>query len=338
MTAHDNGTPSPDDERTEALTPASGQERTEVFTSASGQERTEALTPAHGQERTEVFTSASGQERTEVLAPASGQERTEALTPAHGQERTEVFTPASGQERIEVLTAPGEHTRVLVPSGEGVAPALPLTPDGRPGPAEDPEYSATVLASHWIERPEQDDTRLERPAGRQPQTAPDRTDGSVLRFGPGVTAAVAHRTHRTLPTAPAPAAPPRRRWRGHVLPALVVLCVLAFLAWQRLGPPLAVTSAEVTARPEALGCGGTARITGVVTTNGRPGTLTYRWVRSDGTSSGVLEETTARGQSQARLQLRWTFEGAGHHTARAELRLLSPSPRTVSTRFSYDCP
>ena len=67
------------------------------------------------------------------------------------------------------------------------------------------------------------------------------------------------------------------------------------------------------------------------------GTLSYRWIRSDGTSSGVLREVVVRGQEQARLHLRWTFQGNGHRTARAELRILSPTRRTVTTQVTYDC-
>ncbi|TLS46847.1 hypothetical protein FE633_06980 [Streptomyces montanus] len=219
-------------------------------------------------------------------------------------------------------------------------------PGDEPGSA-DAEYSATVLASHWIQRPEPHDTTrvgthlVGTPlVGPTTPTRPDRVEGTVLRFGPGVTAAVAHRTHGTLPAVPPPVAHPhpRRRLRRHALPALVLICVIAFLAWQRLGPSVALRTVEVTARPAVLGCDDTADIVGVVATNGRPGTFSYRWIRSDGTASGVLREVVVRDQGQARLHLRWTFQGKGHYTARAELRLLSPTHRTVTTELTYDCP
>ncbi|WP_369199136.1 hypothetical protein [Streptomyces djakartensis] len=204
------------------------------------------------------------------------------------------------------------------------------------GPA-DAEYSATVLASHWVQRPEDDRTLVAEPgAPDTPSAAPDRMEGTVLRFGPGVTAA--GRTHRTLPALPQRPTPAGPRLRRHALPVLVVLCVLAFLTWQRLGPPLTVGSVTATARPTALGCDGTADITGLVTTNGRTGTLSYRWVRSDGTSSGVLKEELVRGRTQARLHLRWTFQGEGERQARAELRILSPTSRTAAAEFTYSCP
>lgn len=118
----------------------------------------------------------------------------------------------------------------------------------------------------------------------------------------------------------------------------MLICVLAFLAWQRLGPPIDVRTVTVTARSTVLTCDATANIVAVVTTNGRPGTLSYRWIRSDGTASGVLREELARDQKQARLHLLWTFQGKGRHTARAELRILSPSQPAAVSHFTYDCP
>ncbi|MFF1274749.1 hypothetical protein ACFVZC_15225 [Streptomyces marokkonensis] len=238
-------------------------------------------------------------------------------------------------------------------------PAPPPGEDARPG--ADDEYSATVLASHWIQRPEHDTTvtattrdggartgpgrdttvtatTRDGGAGTGTPTRPDRVEGAVLRFGPGVQGALAHRSTRTPPSVPPPAPPRRRGARRHALPALVLLAVLAFLAWQRLGPGLTVHGATVTAPSAAVGCDGTADLVGTVTTNGRPGTLTYRWTRGDGTSSGVLREEVARGQRQVRLHLLWTFEGTGRYEARAELRILSPSGRTATAGLTYVCP
>ncbi|MGV9451577.1 hypothetical protein [Streptomyces sp. NPDC003635] len=207
-----------------------------------------------------------------------------------------------------------------------------------PGSA-DAEYSATVLASHWIQGPASQDTVVEETSRQTPtEPQPDRVDGTVLRFGPGVTATVAHRTHTgTLAAVPTPAAPPRRRLRQHALPALVLICVLAFLAWQRLGPSVEVSTVSVTAQPTVLGCDETADIVALVTTNGSPGTLSYRWTRSDGTASDVLREEVVRGQQHARLHLRWTFQGKGQRAPRAELQLLSPTHEAVTAQFTYDC-
>ncbi|MEU3340327.1 hypothetical protein [Streptomyces sp. NPDC006668] len=203
-----------------------------------------------------------------------------------------------------------EPTRVLAPV-DAQSATLHLGPADGSAPdvdssASDSEYSATVLASHWIQRPESDDRLVDRPSASVPSVRPDRVEGSVLRFGPGVTAAFAHRTAQTPPTASSPPTPAGGKLRRHALPVLVVTAVLAFLAWQRFGQSLEATGMTVTARPTVLRCDNTADVVGLVTTNGRPGTLSYRWVRSDGTSSGVLHEVMVRGQTHARLHLRWT--------------------------------
>ncbi|MFE0252236.1 hypothetical protein [Streptomyces sp. NPDC059010] len=245
---------------------------------------------------------------------------------------TKILVPAENHEPTQVLASADDHAATL---------AL-ASADGRAQSDEpsstDAEYSATMLASHWIQRPATDDSLDGRPTPpTRPTPPPDRVEGTVLRFGPGVTAAVAHRTHRTIPAVPAPPPPPHRRLRRHALPALVLLCVLAFLAWQRLGPSVEVSSVAVTARPTVLGCDDTADIVGLVRTNGRPGTLTYRWTRSDDTTSEVLREVVVRGQRQARLHLLWTFQGEGQRSARAELQIISPVQSTAGTQFTYDC-
>ncbi|MGW1957912.1 hypothetical protein ACWCPI_35090 [Streptomyces sp. NPDC001920] len=275
---------------------------------------------------------ADDHEPTRILAPADDHEPTQVLAPADDHEPTQVLAPAEKQEPTQVLASTDAHAITLSPGpaeGRGVGDGH--DPDGA-------EYSATVLGSQWIQRPRRDDTLPAQSDSTTWPTPPaDPGEDTVLRFGPGVSAAVAHRTHRTLPTVPVQPVRPRRNLRRHALPAVVLLCVLAFLAWQRLGPSVEVSTVAVTSRPTVLGCADTADIVALVRTNGRPGTLSYRWIRSDGTSSGVLREEVVRGQRQARLHLLWTFRGEGHRTARAELRILSPAHRTVATRFTYDC-
>ncbi|MFI1279915.1 hypothetical protein ACH4U5_04005 [Streptomyces sp. NPDC020858] len=194
-------------------------------------------------------------------------------------------------------------------------------------PQGDDDYSATVLGSHWFSGP---------PATAEP-VVPDRVEGSVLRFGPGVTAAMP----APFPVSAVVAAPPRRRrgagLRRYALAAIVLAAVLAYLGWQRFGPALEVRDVAVTTDPKGPSCDATADVVAVVGTNGRPGTLTYRWIRSDGTRSERLTERVPRGQREARLHLLWTFQGTGSHSARAELQLLSPGQRTAAVDFTYRC-
>lgn len=248
------------------------------------------------------------------------------------QNDTGPTSPEQAEEPTRVLAPVDAHSATLhLGHADGSAPDVESS-------ASDSEYSATVLASHWIQRPESDDRLVDRPSASVPSVRPDRVEGSVLRFGPGVTAAFAHRTAQTPPTASSPPAPAGGKLRRHALPALMVVAVLAFLAWQRFGQSLEATGMTVTARPTVLRCDNTADVVGLVTTNGRPGTLSYRWIRSDGTSSGVLHELMVRGQTHARLHLRWTYQGRGHRTAQAELRILAPAARAATTHFTYDCP
>lgn len=225
-------------------------------------------------------------------------------------------------------------------------------------PSGDDDYSATVLASHWIQRPDSPDTaRLpdtrvsdtrasDTPAldgssrtralsdPTLPDTPPDRVEGTLLRFGPGVNADTVRRS--TVVTASVPAR--RRTWRRHALPAVVLLAVVAFLLWHRSEPSVSVEAIAVSATSSTPGCDESADVTAMVTTDGRAGELAYRWVRSDGTSSKVLYEEMTQGQKRAHLHLLWTFQGHGRYRARAELRLLSPVGRTAGTELTYRCP
>ncbi|MER6134147.1 hypothetical protein [Streptomyces sp. NPDC001815] len=218
----------------------------------------------------------------------------------------------------------------------------PVPPDdSSPDTDADAEYSATVLGSHWFQRPEPETTPAQEPAAvtpATPETPPDRVEGTVLRFGPGVTAALAHRPDMSPPTVvTAPTRTPRGGLRRHVLPGLVLLLVIAFLAWQRSGTGITTDEVAVTTSRATVACDSTADIVGVITTNGRPGTLSYRWVRSDGTTSAVLREVLPAGRKKARVHLLWSFQGEGRYRAQAELHVLSPGRHTSTIRFLYDC-
>ncbi|MFE2874346.1 hypothetical protein ACFXG6_06790 [Streptomyces roseus] len=203
--------------------------------------------------------------------------------------------------------------------------------------SSDDDYSATVLGSQWFSGPQQTAHQTARQTLVQPQDAvPDRVEGSVLRFGPGVTAAAP----APFPVVVEPVVRRRRgEWRRYTLAAVILLAVLAYLAWQRYGPAIEVRGVTVAAAgPQGPGCDSTADVVAVVRTNGRAGTLTYRWIRSDGTQSEQLTERVPRGRKEARLHLLWTFQGRGTYAAEAKLQLISPGQRTAATRFTYRCP
>ncbi|MFF3404214.1 hypothetical protein ACFYW6_37815 [Streptomyces sp. NPDC002659] len=76
---------------------------------------------------------------------------------------------------------------------------------------------------------------------------------------------------------------------------------------------------------------------GAVGTNGRAGTIRYRWRRSDGTVSGILREQVASGTRHTDVVLRWAFHGSGTLQATATLELLSPVQKTAHAMFRYVC-
>jgi hypothetical protein len=98
-----------------------------------------------------------------------------------------------------------------------------------------------------------------------------------------------------------------------------------------------VSAVTVRATAARVSCDGTAVIDGSLATNGSAGTVTYHWIRSDGTDSGPLTQQVPAGQSHTEVVLRWTFQGHGTFRAKATLQLLAPSPRSASVSFPYHC-
>ncbi|MFJ9968331.1 hypothetical protein [Streptomyces avermitilis] len=130
----------------------------------------------------------------------------------------------------------------------------------------------------------------------------------------------------------------RRVPRGTVPVLLAVVLAAALMVWHsRPSAELAVTRVTVTARPAELGCGGTAEVMAVVSTNGAAGSLRYRWLRSDGTDSGELRERVPAGRRKVRLSMLWHFHGTGTHQAHTVIDILGSRPRSAATTFTYRC-
>jgi hypothetical protein len=189
---------------------------------------------------------------------------------------------------------------------------------------------------------------------RVPRTAdpdPDATeqggeDGDILlRFGPGIPVDE-QETLRALWPVAAPA-PARRRRRRAWLGTSVALAAVAVALWLLLRPGAgpAVIGAEVRAPTAELRCGQTADLVGVMTTDGRGGPVTYRWLRSDGQDSGELTETARRGERTVTVHLRWTVRGSGLFRGSARLQVRpsgtaggAPAPIEARGTFGYSCP
>ncbi|WP_441248536.1 hypothetical protein [Kitasatospora sp. McL0602] len=184
------------------------------------------------------------------------------------------------------------------------------------------------------------------PAGLMELTDAPGADG-LRRFGPGVpsattdvpalAAAVWHGTVRPGESVAAEAPRPRRRRLGWLLPLLVLLAVLGYLAWQSSAQALSVTAVSVRTDSAGPACNGTATVIGTLRTEGRAGTVSYRWRRSDGTVSADLAQPVPNGSHQTDVVLRWTFEGKGAMAATATLEVFSPDSRTASASFTYSC-
>ncbi|MEY9962869.1 hypothetical protein ABIA33_000895 [Streptacidiphilus sp. MAP12-16] len=178
-----------------------------------------------------------------------------------------------------------------------------------------------------------------QPSAQQPALPAE----GLIRFGPGVPDP---KTARTIAVwkgagpgpAAAPEAKPGRRVGRYALAGVVLLAVVAFLLWQRFGPSLAVSSVSVAAAPASLGCDGTEVVTATLQTNGRSGTVHYRWVRSDGTDSGVLQQSVPAGLHQVSVPLRWTVQGKGTFQGTATVWITGPVAGSASASFSYSCP
>ncbi|MFD5819236.1 hypothetical protein [Streptomyces sp. NPDC127038] len=272
-----------------------------------------------------------------AAAAVAATEPTTAPTPGPGDAVPPVDDPgpAAPNDRLTLPSRTRPHTSTSTSTGTGTGTG---TGSGtRTGTRTGSDDQATVLGK-----------RLRTPVA--PSAAPTpggESDGEiVLRFGPGIPAEDQDALRAQWHTAPvlAPVPPggrrPRRRRRGTRIATTAFLTAAAVLLWLLLRPSPAptVTAVEVRAPAARLHCGQTADLVGVITTDGRGGPVTYRWLRSDGTDSGELVRTARRGQDRVTVHLRWTVRGPGAFRGTARLRIAQRHtlPEAEAT-FDYSC-
>ncbi|MFJ3791683.1 hypothetical protein [Kitasatospora sp. NPDC090091] len=238
---------------------------------------------------------------------------------------------------------PGSDSDRTARLGGGPLPERTV-PLGRAAPAAeeaecatylDPTVWGTATAGTAPAPPRHEPPQPEPPPHEPPPYEPPRYE--VHRFGPGVPPVAAAVWHG--PPSEPPLPPRRRRGVRWLLPAAVLIVLLAFLLVRcRAEPPLALGGVTVAAEPAGgPPCGGTAVITATVVTDGHAGTIRYRWLRSDGTSSGELVQPVQSGERRADLVLRWSFDGRGTMQATATVDILAPRHLGAATSFTYAC-
>ncbi|WP_371666692.1 hypothetical protein [Streptomyces sp. NBC_00289] len=136
---------------------------------------------------------------------------------------------------------------------------------------------------------------------------------------------------------PASASQPFRYGRKWLLPGIVLLAVVAYFAWSRYTNLTDIASVTVRASPAKVTCDETIKVIGLVKTNGDPGIISYRWLRSDGTHSATLREYIAWGTRQTEVSMHWAVEGRGSFRATATLELLPPTPMSARITIPYSC-
>ncbi|WP_449066603.1 hypothetical protein, partial [Planomonospora algeriensis] len=177
-----------------------------------------------------------------------------------------------------------------------------------------------------------------------PEDGGSRTGASV-RFGPGVpvetpaariwregrsgqaTVLGADRGRASRPSPPSRS--PARRYRTAVSAVILALMVAgAVVVWLLRGPsaPLVVTGVEVLAPKQTQKCGESVTIRGVLTTNGSPGEVHYRWKVSDKDEPIEQDHRMAAGETERVVSLRWQVKGKGSFKGTATLEVLSPVP------------
>ena len=167
-----------------------------------------------------------------------------------------------------------------------------------------------------------------------------------LRFGQGVPPAPP-----AWQMAAAQAAPPPRRKKSvgkriaaffSALTTVALLVIAGYVAWtwwQENNNAVQVTKVTVTPviPPTTAACDVNVDVVGLIETDGQAGKITYQWLRNDGETSSLLEQSVKKGERSVQVHLFWRFQGKGSRDAEATLRILKPTVIQGSSKFTYSC-
>ncbi len=173
---------------------------------------------------------------------------------------------------------------------------------------------------------------------------PTQPPSDVVRYGPGVPASVpasqagpaAERVWRTGRLPEPPRRPRRlRRLFGSALTVILLAASGVVLYLHFHHAPFRVTGVEILKQTKN-GC--VDDVTGLITTNGAAGTVSYQWVFRPGQQvPQPLSQSVVGGQHA--LYVTAVVEGQGHGSASqtATLQLLGPAQRTASAPVIVRC-
>lgn len=212
-----------------------------------------------------------------------------------------------------------------------------------PGTGEEPtvpDVSGDLVATKMLDTP----TEPTEPTPTPTPTLAFAEEGEYRRVGTGVPSPEPGSSASQISPATAAAwhgIVPKKSRRallgGWLLPLVVLVGVIVLLLWQHYGGRLAVSGVGASARTPLIGCDSTETVTATLHTNGKPGTIQYRWVRSDGTVSDELQQRVSGGTTQLNVVLRWAFTGHGSMHALATIDVQSPGTASAVATFDYVC-